>query len=35
MIDENSNVRVIDAYVQALDVKGLGYKVYTNKVGRP
>lgn len=35
MIDENSNVRVIDAYVQTLDVEKLGYKIYTNKVGRP
>lgn len=35
MIDENSNVRVIDAYVKSLDVDKLGYKVYTNKVGRP
>lgn len=35
MIDENSNVRVIDAYVKSLDVKKLGYQVYTNKVGRP
>lgn len=35
MIDENSNVRVIDAYVRSLDVEKLGYHVYTNKVGRP
>ena len=35
MIDENSNVRIIDAYVKSLDVDKLGYKVYTNKVGRP
>ena len=35
MIDENSKVRVIDAYVQTLDVEKLGYKIYTNKVGRP
>lgn len=35
MIDDNSNVRVIDAYVQTLDVEKLGYQVYTNKVGRP
>lgn len=35
MIDENSNVRVIDAYVQSLDVEKLGYQVYANKVGRP
>ena len=35
MIDENSNVRVIDAYVKSLDVNKLGYKVYTNRVGRP
>ena len=35
MIDENSNVRVIDAYVKSLDVDKLGYKVYTNKIGRP
>ena len=35
MIDENSNVRVIDAYVQSLDVQKLGYQVYANKVGRP
>ena len=32
MIDENSNVRVIDAYVQSLDVQKLGYQVYANKV---
>ena len=35
MIAENSNVRVIDAYVRSLDVEKLGYHVYTNKVGRP
>lgn len=35
MIDENSNVRVIDAYVRSLDVEKLGYHIYTNKVGRP
>ena len=35
MIDKNSNVRVIDAYVQSLDIERLGYQVYTNKVGRP
>ncbi len=35
MIDDNSNVRVINAYVQTLDVEKLGYQVYTNKVGRP
>lgn len=35
MIDTNSNVRVIDAYVQSIDVEKLGYQVYTNKVGRP
>ena len=35
MIDKNSTVRVIDAYLQSLDVEKLGYQVYTNKVGRP
>ena len=35
MIDANSNVRVIDAYVRSLDVQKLGYHIYTNKVGRP
>lgn len=35
MIDKDSNVRVIDAYVQSLDVEKLGYQVYNNKVGRP
>ena len=35
MITPDSNVRVIDAYVQSLDVETLGYRVYTNKVGRP
>lgn len=35
MIDKNSKVRVIDAYVEALDVEELGYQVYTNRVGRP
>lgn len=35
MISENSNVRVIDAYIRSLDVEKLGYHVYTNKVGRP
>lgn len=35
MIDDNSNVRVIDAYIQTLDVEKLGYQVYTNNVGRP
>ena len=35
MISENSNVRVIDAYVRSLEVEKLGYHVYTNKVGRP
>ena len=35
MISENSNVRVIDAYVRSLDVEKLGFHVYTNKVGRP
>ena len=35
MIDENSVIRVIDAYVQSLDVKNLGYHVYNNKTGRP
>lgn len=35
MIDANSNVRVIDAYVHSLDVCKLGYCVYTNSVGRP
>lgn len=35
MISEDSKVRVIDAYVRSLDVKQLGYRVYTNKVGRP
>ena len=35
MIDKDSNVRVIDAYVNSLDVQKLGYQVYTNKVGRP
>ncbi len=32
MIAENSNVRVIDAYIRSLDVEKLGYQVYTNKV---
>lgn len=35
MIDKNSKVRVIDAYVRSLDVEKLGYHIYTNKVGRP
>ena len=35
MIDKDCNVRVIDAYVNSLDVQKLGYQVYTNKVGRP
>ena len=35
MIDENSVIRVIDAYVQSLDVERLGYHVYKNKTGRP
>ena len=35
MVDKNSRVRVIDAYVHSLDVEKLGYQVYTNKVGRP
>ncbi len=35
MISEDSNVRVIDAYVRSLDVEKLGYHIYTNKVGRP
>ena len=35
MIDENSKVRVIDAYVRSLDIEKLGYHIYTNKVGRP
>ena len=35
LIAENSTVRVIDAYVQSLDVKKLGYQVSANKVGRP
>src|SRR5574344_1467152 len=35
MIDPDSSVRVIDAYVRSLDVKKLGYIVYTNRVGRP
>ena len=35
MISKDSKVRVIDAYVHSLDVEQLGYKIYTNKVGRP
>ena len=35
MIDENSKVRVIDAYVRSLDIEKLVYLIYTNKVGRP
>lgn len=35
MIEENSTVRVVDAYVRSLDVEKLGYHVHTNKVGRP
>ena len=35
MISEDSNVRVIDAYVRSLDVEKLGYNIHKNKVGRP
>lgn len=35
MITPDNNVRVIDAYVQTLDVEKLGYRTYTDKIGRP
>ena len=35
MIEKDSTVRIIDNFVRSLDVEKLGYRVYTNKVGRP